>query len=580
MVMKETGRKHSKLKKIHSILKPWYIIVLILFLWWLAARLQIWNSYLLPAPEKVAKTLVSMAKRGEIAQAVFISLRRVLTGFAISFTLAFVCALISTYAPQAAEYFRYLGNVFRNVPPIAMISLLILWFGLGETPKLIIIVLASFFPMTMNIATGFAQCDRRLLEVGKSLHFSEARQFFKITLPASRMNILTGIRIGLGYSWRALIGAEMFAAAAGLGYMIVFAQQMSRSDKVLIGILLIGMIGAVSDAVLRFLIDRAGGDGRQTAGGAAEPEIPESGNAATPSGTAEAAAFYCLRREADGGRCWVEIPVTETGQTDGQAAVAENAQTTGKDIRLWHVTKQFSSDKGDISILRDATLSIASDQITVVLGKSGCGKTTLLRMIAGLDRDYEGSIVIPDDKRCAVVFQESRLMPWLRVRENITFGLKKAVPKRRGAGGHTPSARAKDAIREEKVRGLLTLTGLGEFERMKPAQLSGGMRQRTAIARALAMEPDFLLMDEPFAALDYFTRTGMQRSLLDIQKKTGCGILFITHSIDEALVLADQILIMGEGKVYKRYRLTDKTDPSGGDGRDLSELKEDILINI
>lgn len=569
--MREPG---SALKKLHSILKPWYIIALIIFLWWLAARMKIWNAYLLPAPAKVVTTFFSMLRKGEVTQAVLISLRRVLSGFAISFTLAFLCALVSTYKPGVAEYFRYLGNFFRNVPPIAMISLLILWFGLGETPKLIIIVLASFFPMTMNIATGFQQCDIRLLEVGKALNFSKLRLFFRITLPASRMNILTGIRIGMGYSWRALIGAEMFAAAAGLGYMIVFAQQMSRSDKVIIGILLIGMIGAITDVVLRFLIEWAGGS-TQT-GQAAQAEIPEpddgqpeitaakTGQAAAagtagegetrilPGGSfAHNAAEHTEHYEPANHRMW-----TDTTSTMGEIHPGE--------IRLEHVTKEFSSDKGDLSILDDVSIGIPTDRITVVLGKSGCGKTTLLRMISGLDQDYEGTIRIPDGKRCAVVFQESRLMPWLRVRDNITFGLKK------------------DEIREEKVAELLDLTGLRSFARTKPAQLSGGMRQRTAIARALAVEPDFLLMDEPFAALDYFTRENMQKSLLAIQKKTGCGILFITHSIDEALILADRILIMGDGTIYKRYQLTADTDTDTGKaaGRELSELKEDILMNI
>ena len=167
-------------------------------------------------------------------------------------------------------------------------------------------------------------------------------------------------------------------------------------------------------------------------------------------------------------------------------------------------------------------------------------------------------------------------MPWLRVRDNITFGLKK------------------NGISEKKVQELLNLTGLSEFGHARPAQLSGGMQQRTAIARALAVEPDFLLMDEPFAALDYFTREGMQKSLLSIQKQTGCGILFITHSVDEALAIADQILILGGGKIYKRYQLTAGTVQSHPDGGtasgctgagekpagDLSELKADILMNI
>ena len=575
------GRKGwgNTLKNIHHKLKPWYIVVAIFFLWWLAAKLEVWNSYLLPSPAKVFSTFLAMVKKGEIATAIMVSLRRVLTGFTISFTLAFLCAVISAYAPGVAEYFRFIGNFFRNAPPIAMISLLILWFGLGETPKLIIILLASFFPMTMNIATGFLQCDEKLLEVGKSLHFSKLQQFFRITLPASRLNILTGIRIGLGYSWRALIGAEMFAAAAGLGYMIVFAQQMSRSDKVLIGILMIGMIGALTDAALRFLISMAE---KSIQPGTVQIAEPDAGNSDTKKVLREAEKSD---RDADDGagqetgthkgeslyRSWYEIP--SGSDSDVWEAVGESGDGQ---ICLQHVSKQFTTDKGVLQILEDVSIRIPADRITVVLGKSGCGKTTLLRMISGLDTDYEGTIRIPDGMKSAFVFQESRLMPWLRVRDNITFGMKK------------------NGISEKKVQGLLDLTGLSEFEHARPAQLSGGMQQRTAIARALAVEPDFLLMDEPFAALDYFTREGMQKSLLSIQKQTGCGILFITHSVDEALAIADQILILGGGKIYKRYQLTAGTVQSHPDGgtasgctgagekpaMDLSELKADILMNI
>ena len=153
-------------------------------------------------------------------------------------------------------------------------------------------------------------------------------------------------------------------------------------------------------------------------------------------------------------------------------------------------------------------------------------------------------------------------MPWLNVRGNIVFGLRKSE------------------IREERVRRLLSLTGLTGFEKAKPDQLSGGMQQRTAIARALAVAPDYLLMDEPFAALDYFTRIAMQRSLLDIRRQTGCGVLFITHNIEEALMLGDQILVLGQKTVRKRYILTDPDKAAGGESRSLSELKEDILLHI
>lgn len=249
-------------------LRPWYVILSLIGLWCLVSRLGVWNTYLLPTPWQVCRTFWSMLKKGEILAAIGVSLRRVFIGFAISFALAFLAGMIRAYLPGVTEYFRHLGNFFRNVPPLALISLLILWFGLGETSKLIIIVLASFFPMCMNIGKGLSSVDPRLLEVGHSFGFSPVKRFWRISLPAARADILVGMRIGLGYCWRALIGAEMFAAAAGLGYMIVFAQQMSRSDKVFIGIFLIGIIGCLSDWLFSLLIHRFS-TGTAEGGGAA-----------------------------------------------------------------------------------------------------------------------------------------------------------------------------------------------------------------------------------------------------------------------------------------------------------------------
>ena len=244
------------MKKLHEFLKPFYIFGIILALWWIVAALEIWNTYLLPPPWKVAKTFVTMVERGEIASSILVSGKRVLTGAGISFVLAFTAGLCSAYLPERSEYWRHLSNFMRNVPPISLISLLILWFGIGETSKLIVIVLASVFPMYLNISKGFRECDRKLVEVGKTLGFSPFQIFVRICLPYAREDILVGLRTGLGYCWRALIGAEMFAAASGLGYTIVYAQQMSRSDKVLIGIFLIGFIGCVSDALFSALIRR------------------------------------------------------------------------------------------------------------------------------------------------------------------------------------------------------------------------------------------------------------------------------------------------------------------------------------
>jgi sulfonate transport system permease protein len=241
-------------RKLHNALKPYYIFAVILLLWYVAAKLEIWNAYLLPPPWKVGATFLTMLQRGEITTSILVSLKRVLAGVSISFLLAFFAGVLSAYRPAKSEYWRHLTNFMRNVPPISLISLLILWFGIGETSKLIVIVLASVFPMYLNISKGFTECDRKLIEVGQSMGFGEVKIFFKILLPYAREDILVGLRTGLGYCWRALIGAEMFAAASGLGYTIVYAQQMSRSDKVLIGIFLIGFIGCISDALFSLLI--------------------------------------------------------------------------------------------------------------------------------------------------------------------------------------------------------------------------------------------------------------------------------------------------------------------------------------
>ncbi len=242
------------MKRIHTVLKPYYIFALLLVLWYIAAKLEIWNAYLLPPPWKVARTFVQMLARGEITTSILVSLKRVLLGVCISFMLAFCAGVLSAYRPAKSEYMRHMTNFMRNVPPISLISLLILWFGIGETSKLIVIVLASVFPMYLNISKGFVECDRKLIEVGRSMGFGEIKIFWKIALPYAREDILIGLRTGLGYCWRALIGAEMFAAASGLGYTIVYAQQMSRSDKVLIGIFLIGIIGCISDTLFSLLI--------------------------------------------------------------------------------------------------------------------------------------------------------------------------------------------------------------------------------------------------------------------------------------------------------------------------------------
>lgn len=198
-------------------------------------------------------------------------------------------------------------------------------------------------------------------------------------------------------------------------------------------------------------------------------------------------------------------------------------------IELRNVQKSYEVNERRLSVLQGINLQLPENTITVILGRSGCGKTTLLRLVGGLEEPDAGEVIFHTEHKTAFVFQESRLMPWLNVWDNVRFGLKK---------------KADDSV---FVQNIINMVGLKGFEKAYPAQLSGGMRQRVAIARAFAYEPSFIMMDEPFAALDYFTRTQMQKELKRLQEERGASILFVTHSIDEALLLGDKIVMIENG---------------------------------
>lgn len=207
---------------------------------------------------------------------------------------------------------------------------------------------------------------------------------------------------------------------------------------------------------------------------------------------------------------------------------------SGARIQAHGVGRRFETADGGLDAIRDIDLTVEPGEFCVVVGPSGCGKTTLLRILAGLDRQTSGSLELSGAggrrPTNAMVFQGRSVFPWLTVRQNVAYGL-----KLRGVGRRE---------RGDAANALLETVGLGRFSRSYPHQLSEGMRQRVAIARALAVDPDLLLMDEPFGSLDEQTRFLLQEELLRIWERTGKTVVFITHSIDEAIVLADRIVVM------------------------------------
>lgn len=205
------------------------------------------------------------------------------------------------------------------------------------------------------------------------------------------------------------------------------------------------------------------------------------------------------------------------------------------------VSKSFAASSGTLSVLEDIDLSVADGELLVIVGHSGCGKSTLLKNIAGLEEPTTGDILL-DGKKIAgpgpdrtMIFQEHRLFPWMTIEENVAFGLH-----------DRPKAECRDL-----VRSYLSLVQLEGFEESYPHELSGGMSQHPAIARALATKPEVLLLDEPFGALDALTKMDLQDELLSIRDREKTTMVMVTHDIEEAVYLADRIVVMAErpGKI-------------------------------
>lgn len=250
-------------------------------------------------------------------------------------------------------------------------------------------------------------------------------------------------------------------------------------------------------------------------------------------------------------------------------------------LKIDNVSMKFNLPDGNsVQALKNITLDIKSGELMSVLGPSGCGKTTLLNIIAGFLSPTEGSVILnhhtvtaPGAER-GMVFQQGALFEWMSVRENVEFGPKmKGVPVKE---------------RAEIVDHLLEVVGLGSFKEKAIYELSGGMQQRVALARCLANDPDVILMDEPLGALDALTREKMQGLVLKLWKETGKTIILITHSVEEAILLGERLLVLAPrpGRFHREYRLDYATMGVDSDLREVkkadgyNETREEILSMI
>ncbi|MFD7298371.1 ABC transporter ATP-binding protein [Streptomyces sp. NPDC059897] len=232
----------------------------------------------------------------------------------------------------------------------------------------------------------------------------------------------------------------------------------------------------------------------------------------------------------------------------------ETALGTGSAVHVEGLSRSFDGR----AVIEDLQLDIQPGEFVALLGRSGCGKSTLLRILAGLDRDIGGTVLVP--RRKAVAFQAPRLMPWKRVWRNVLLGLP-GKPERAAA------ERALDEV------------GLGHRTDAWPKTLSGGEAQRASLARALVREPDLLLLDEPFGALDALTRIKAQRLVGELWQRRGCAVLLVTHDVEEAVLLADRVLVMDDGVIAHEARIDlerprELTDPR------FAELRAELLHRL
>ncbi|WP_223206220.1 ABC transporter ATP-binding protein [Streptomyces xanthii] len=233
---------------------------------------------------------------------------------------------------------------------------------------------------------------------------------------------------------------------------------------------------------------------------------------------------------------------------------SDRADSPAVAVRVAGLTRSFDGR----AVIDDLRLDVRPGEFVALLGRSGCGKSTLLRILAGLDRDIEGTVLVP--RRKAVAFQAPRLMPWKRVWRNVLLGLP-GTPER---------ADAERALEE---------VGLGHRVDAWPKTLSGGEAQRASLARALVREPDLLLLDEPFGALDALTRIKAQRLVGELWQRRGCAVLLVTHDVEEAVLLADRVLVMDGGVIAHETQVDlarprDVTDPR------FAELRGELLRRL
>lgn len=436
---------------------------------------------------------------------IWASLRRVVIAFCYAVVLGISLGIAMGWNKKIRAAVEPIFESLRPIPPIAWIPLVILWFGVGEFPKILLVFIGSFIPIVLNTMTGVALVDPMYLSVSRVFKANTLQTMIHVVLPASIPAIFAGMKASLSSGWMVVVAAEMIASKSGVGFLITRGSESYDVALILCGMILIGIVGALA------------------------------------------------RRRAD---------------SSGKVALSVDNKERKVMLRLENIAKSFYARHEVFDAVSDVSIDVYENEFLTILGPGQCGKSVLLNIIAGLEKPTKGTVDFPasSDTTMGFVFQKTAVFPWKTVMENVELGLQiKGTNKKE---------------RREKAQYLIELVGLKGFENAYPYQLSGGMKQRVGIARAYCVNPDILLMDEPFGALDAQTGYQMEEEVLRIWQAEKRTVIFVTNNIEEALFLGDRIVLLSAcpAKVKEIYiprleRPRNNIDP------DFLALREEIEAN-
>lgn len=453
------------------------------------------SELILPTPGRTLRELLGIIAAPEFLRELLATLFRGVLSLLIILAAALPLGLISGHYPAAATLLTVPVAVFRSTPVISIILLALIWFPSGGVPVFAAILMG--FPLLYeNVATGMRNVDREYLEMVRAFRLRRRGRLRNLYLPAVAGYLGSGVRSASGIVWKVVVAAEVLSQPGfGIGSRLYESRIYLETAGVFAWTAVLILVSVLTDRVIVLL-------GRMPL----RRLLPVRREAAPP--TAERLAAAPPGREESYRR-----PLSaETSTAAGESPIC-----------LTDGVKRF----GETVVLNGLSVSFPQGRRSVILGPSGCGKTTILRILAGL-APVDGGFVTGLPPRVAYAFQEPRLLPWLSARENIEL------------------VREPERKYRLEIEAILDRLGLGEVAEQPPSVLSGGMRQRLGLARALAVESDLLLLDEPFSALDVESRRKIQSALAEELLLPEQTLVAVTHDIHDAVVLGERLYLFSD----------------------------------